>query len=271
MALNVRNVNYLGCSRGIGVIVLSVGCALGCNASSSNSSKDDGGTGGSSASGSAGSTSSSGGPASGGHGGGSTNDPTSGSSGGSPSGGIAGGGTGGSATGGSGPGSPTGGPGTTGDDIQAICESAGNKVRGCGLLGEGSLGCDTASDTGYQACVFACLENGTCSDLQELICSTSDTAVEDNSVVLCGANCINESSFECDNGTTVSGLYQCDGFDDCGDDSDEASCPPPFVCSDGSIILADWECDGTSDCADGGDESDCDSVAQSICPATPSP
>lgn len=61
----------------------------------------------------------------------------------------------------------------------------------------------------------------------------------------------------------------CDGFDDCGDRSDELNCKSNptqttgdlpvcpanmFQCNSGTCIAQSWECDGKLDCTDASDE-----------------
>ncbi|GAA6077980.1 low-density lipoprotein receptor-related protein 2a isoform X1 [Tachysurus ichikawai] len=82
----------------------------------------------------------------------------------------------------------------------------------------------------------------------------------------CGSN-----SFSCSNGKCVPTSYQCDGVDDCYDNSDEANCGTniynctgyEFKCANGhQCVNSYYRCDGVFDCNDRSDESGCH---QEIC------
>lgn len=75
-------------------------------------------------------------------------------------------------------------------------------------------------------------------------------------------NC-SDQFFPCASGRCVPMDWRCDGDDDCGDLSDENSCPEQpclqseFRCRVGTCIPGRWRCDGLFDCPDSSDEVDC--------------
>ncbi|XP_047741349.1 sortilin-related receptor, partial [Hyalella azteca] len=66
--------------------------------------------------------------------------------------------------------------------------------------------------------------------------------------------------FKCANGGCIDEEWLCDGYNTCGDDSDERDCctGAHFVCANGSCIQKRWECEGwRNNCGDWSDEKHC--------------
>ncbi|XP_037309693.2 suppressor of tumorigenicity 14 protein homolog [Pungitius pungitius] len=73
--------------------------------------------------------------------------------------------------------------------------------------------------------------------------------------------------YSCDNGLCKPKLWVCDRVDDCGDGSDEKSCScgtNEWRCGDGVCMPQDVVCDKKTDCQDGSDEASCD-ASQGVC------
>uniref|UniRef100_A0A8C4EZX1 ST14 transmembrane serine protease matriptase n=1 Tax=Dicentrarchus labrax TaxID=13489 RepID=A0A8C4EZX1_DICLA len=70
--------------------------------------------------------------------------------------------------------------------------------------------------------------------------------------------CPNE--FPCASGICIAKELQCDGWNDCGDMSDERQChceKDQFACGNGLCKPRLWVCDRVNDCGDGSDEKQC--------------
>ncbi|XP_061136066.1 ST14 transmembrane serine protease matriptase a [Syngnathus typhle] len=75
-------------------------------------------------------------------------------------------------------------------------------------------------------------------------------------------NCkCNSSHIRCDNGLCKPPFWRCDSVDDCGDGTDERNCGAcstgQFTCVNGKCVSEKSRCDGRNDCGDGSDELDC--------------
>ncbi|XP_048023768.1 ST14 transmembrane serine protease matriptase a [Megalobrama amblycephala] len=66
--------------------------------------------------------------------------------------------------------------------------------------------------------------------------------------------------FQCDNKRCVKPTMRCDGWNDCGDSSDEKNCQcdsTMIQCKNGFCKPLFWQCDGVNDCGDNTDEMNC--------------
>ncbi|KAF5926918.1 hypothetical protein HPG69_001550, partial [Diceros bicornis minor] len=70
-----------------------------------------------------------------------------------------------------------------------------------------------------------------------------------------------EDLFHCHTGKCLNYSLVCDGYDDCGDLSDEQNCACRsqglVECRNGQCIPSTFQCDGDEDCKDGSDEENC--------------
>ncbi|XP_050949807.1 ST14 transmembrane serine protease matriptase b [Labeo rohita] len=85
-----------------------------------------------------------------------------------------------------------------------------------------------------------------------------------------GCTC-NETQIKCNNGICKPSFWRCDGVNDCGDNTDEQNCgnckAQEFRCRSGRCIPAYKKCNGGDDCGDGSDESQCEKSIAVHCAA----
>ncbi|CAK6957913.1 ST14 transmembrane serine protease matriptase a [Scomber scombrus] len=68
------------------------------------------------------------------------------------------------------------------------------------------------------------------------------------------------SDISCKNGLCKPMFWKCDGVNDCGDGTDEQNCgckSGEFMCKNNKCVSEKKRCDGTDNCGDGSDELDC--------------
>lgn len=91
----------------------------------------------------------------------------------------------------------------------------------------------------------------------------------DNSDEL-NCNCKSDS-IACRNGFCKPRFWACDGINDCGDNTDEMNCGKcksgDFTCKSGKCISEKMNCDGKDDCGDSSDELDCEGSSAIKCTA----
>lgn len=77
------------------------------------------------------------------------------------------------------------------------------------------------------------------------------------------------ASIHCRNGLCKPKFWECDGVDDCGDRTDEKDCggckPGELTCKNDKCISEKKRCDGRDDCGDGSDELDCGRTSAVSC------
>ncbi|KAJ8280279.1 hypothetical protein GJAV_G00052680 [Gymnothorax javanicus] len=77
-----------------------------------------------------------------------------------------------------------------------------------------------------------------------------------------------DTQIKCRNSLCKPKFWQCDGVDDCGDSTDEMGCgcdKGQFTCKNEKCVSEKKKCDGSDDCGDGSDEADCPDVAEVTC------
>ncbi|KAG5837597.1 hypothetical protein ANANG_G00241010 [Anguilla anguilla] len=77
-----------------------------------------------------------------------------------------------------------------------------------------------------------------------------------------------DSQIRCKNTLCKPRFWQCDGVNDCGDNTDEQGCgcgAGEITCKNGKCVSEKKKCDKRDDCGDGSDELDCPEIAQVTC------
>ncbi|XP_072048711.1 LOW QUALITY PROTEIN: sortilin-related receptor-like [Amphiura filiformis] len=99
---------------------------------------------------------------------------------------------------------------------------------------------------------------------ERCLCGAGEKLVNGTCHRTTGTTCAT-GQFQCSNDNCIPELWQCDHDNDCGDNSDELSCPfeecavDEFQCHTGTrCIPSGWLCDYDNDCGDMSDEQNCE-------------
>lgn len=152
----------------------------------------------------------------------------------------------------------------------AGCAALETALRNCGLITTGAFSQCEEPNTDLERCRFNCASLITCSELSASFCGQTDIdQLPPSAFTNCALAC-EPPPFVCGSGEQVSNNALCDGFQDCGDNSDEFDCASAqFVCFTTGFTIPDFqECDGIQNCPDGEDELDCGSSGGGVfaCP-----
>ena len=132
-------------------------------------------------------------------------------------------------------------------EYDADCAGYSQKLRDCGILGEGPFTCNDPV-TPEDICAYECAGVASCGILAELVCRGVRAFPLEQCFIAC-------NTFQCESGEPVNPTWVCDGYADCSDGSDEDNC---FECGSGEEYAPRFVCDGYTDCLDGSDEHACD-------------
>ncbi|KAJ8256637.1 hypothetical protein COCON_G00187890 [Conger conger] len=76
-----------------------------------------------------------------------------------------------------------------------------------------------------------------------------------------------DTQIQCKNSLCKPNFWQCDGVDDCGDNTDELGCgcgKGEITCKNDKCVSEKRKCDGHDDCGDGTDEADCPKTSTEV-------